>query len=110
MATTEDKIKELTSANFDEAISQATTPVLVDFYTPWCGPCKMIAPVLEELAEEMQGKVMFAKVNADAEIDVANRFGVRMFPTMLVFKGNEVVETIIGLTSKPDLASRLGSL
>lgn len=109
MATSE-KIKELTSSDFDEVISSAKTPVLVDFYTPWCGPCKMIAPVLEELAGEMQGKVQFTKVNADAELDVANKYGVRMFPTMLVFKNGEVVETIIGLTSKPDLASRLNAL
>lgn len=109
MATSE-TIKELTSNDFDEVISQAKTPVLVDFYTPWCGPCKMIAPVLEELAEEMDGKVQFTKVNADAEIDVANKYGVRMFPTMLVFKGGEVVETIIGLTSKPDLAARLSAV
>jgi len=109
MATSE-KIKELTSQDFDDAISNASTPVLVDFYTPWCGPCKMIAPVLEELAEDLNGKVQFTKVNADAEIDVANKFGVRQFPTMLVFKNGEVVETIVGLTSKPDLASRLSQV
>lgn len=111
MDTEEDKIIiELTSQNFEDAISSATTPVLVDFYTPWCGPCKMIAPVLEELAKELEGKVKFGKVNADEEIEIANKYSVRMFPTMLVFKDGEVVQTIIGLTSKPDLASRLASL
>lgn len=109
MATSE-KIKELTTADFDEAINGATKPMLVDFYTPWCGPCKMIAPVLEELAEEMDGQVQFAKVNADAEIDVANKFGVRQFPTMLVFKDGVVAETIVGLTSKHDLASHLNGI
>lgn len=103
----QEKIIELTSKNFNEVIKNAQTPVLVDFYTPWCGPCKMITPMLEEVAKELAGKVVFGKVNADDEIEIKTHYKVGTFPTILIFKNGEVVDQIIGLAGKYDLMSRL---
>jgi len=103
-----DKITQLSSANFDEFItSSASTPVLVDFWAEWCGPCKMIAPVLDEIAEENAGKFLIAKVNVDESGELASKFQVRAIPTLLVFKDGEVVSQIVGMTSKNDLVGKL---
>ncbi len=101
-------ITNLTTATFSSATS-AATPVLVDFWAPWCGPCKAIAPVLEELATELAGKVSIAKVNVDEAGDLAAQYGVRAIPTLLLFKGGQVVEQIVGMTDKASLKAKLAA-
>jgi len=99
---------ELTKENFDQVISSGVT--LVDFWAPWCGPCRMIAPVIEELAEEYQGKATIGKVNTDEQQELAVRFGIRSIPTILFFKDGEVVDQMIGAASKDVFASKLDAI
>ncbi len=100
---------EFTDSNFDAEISGSEVPVLVDFWAPWCGPCKMIAPVIEEIADEKAGSAKVGKLNVDDNPAVAAKFRVQAIPTILIFKGGEKVEQITGLTSKADLLSKLGA-
>ncbi|WP_309384212.1 thioredoxin [Cerasicoccus frondis] len=109
MATSE-KIKELSSSDFDSEVLEASTPVLVDFWAPWCGPCKMLAPILDELAEELDGKVKICKVDVEENTDLAAKYGVNRLPTMLVYKDGAVVDQVIGMTSKAELSARLEKL
>ena len=102
-----DNIKTLDNESFDATVTEASTPVLVDFWAPWCGPCKAIAPILEELAEEMSGQVTIGKVDVDNNSELAGKFNIRAIPTLLVFKGGEVVDQIVGMTSKADLTTKL---
>ena len=102
-----DKIANLTTDTFKDAVSSASTPLLVDFWAPWCGPCKMIAPVLDELANEFDGKISIAKVNIDENESIAAEFGIRAIPTMLLFKGGKLVDQIVGLTPKAALKAKL---
>lgn len=102
-----DKILTLDNESFDAAITEATTPVLVDFWAPWCGPCKAIAPILEELADEMDGQIKIGKVDVDNNSELAGKFNIRAIPTLLIFKGGEVVDQVVGMTSKGDLTSKL---
>ncbi|MGC6454990.1 MAG: thioredoxin [Coraliomargaritaceae bacterium] len=102
-----DKITELDSSNFDSTISGTSVPVVVDFWAPWCGPCKAIAPILEELAEELGDSVQICKVNVDNNSEVAGKYEIRAIPTILLFKNGAVTETIVGLTSKEDLKAKL---
>jgi thioredoxin 1 len=102
-----DKITELDSSNFDATISGGTAPVVVDFWAPWCGPCKAIAPILEELATELGDAVKICKVNVDNNSEIASKFEIRAIPTILIFKGGAVAETVVGLTSKDDLKAKL---
>ncbi len=104
-----DKIAHLTSANFKDTIAQSATPVLVDFWAPWCGPCKMIAPILEELAGEMDGKLTICKLNVDDHGEVAAQYGIRAIPTMLLFKGSQLVEQIVGMMDKASLKAKLSA-
>ncbi len=97
---------QLDSNNFKSAVSGAT-PILVDFWAPWCGPCKAIAPVLEDLAGEMAGKLQIAKVNVDDNGDLAAQFGVRAIPTLLLFKNGAVVEQFVGMMDKASLKAKL---
>jgi thioredoxin 1 len=97
------KIVTLTQENFAAEVLQSTSPVLVDFWAEWCGPCKMIAPVLDELADEYTGKVKIGKVNIDQHQDIAAEYGVRAIPTLLLFSKGEVTEQMVGLRSKRDL-------
>jgi thioredoxin 1 len=97
---------QLDSNTFKSAVSGAT-PVLVDFWAPWCGPCKAIAPVLEDLAGEMAGKLQIAKVNVDDNGDLAAQFGVRAIPTLLLFKNGAVVEQFVGMMDKASLKAKL---
>ena len=92
---------------FDEEVVKSEVPVLVDFWADWCAPCKMIAPIVEDLAEEYDGKVKFAKLDVDANPKVATSFGIRGIPTLLVFKGGSPVDTVVGAVPKAVLKSRL---
>ena len=102
-------IVTLSTGNFEQEVAKSQTPVLVDFWAEWCGPCKMIAPLLDELAEEKVGQVKIAKVNVDDNQELATRFGIRAIPTLLLFKGGQVKETIVGMTGKKDLEKKLAS-
>jgi len=102
-----DKIVNLTTETFKTTIAGATTPVLVDFWAPWCGPCKAIAPILEELAEEFAGKLRIAKVNIDDNAEIATEHGIRAIPTMLLFKNGKLVEQIVGMLPKATLKEKL---
>jgi len=102
------KYTELTVSNFDEITKEGVS--LVDFWAPWCGPCRMIAPVIEELAAEFEGKANICKVNTDEEQDVAVKYGIRSIPTILFFKNGEVVEQMVGAASKQAFADKLNAL
>jgi len=101
------KYIELTTANFD-VVKEGVT--LVDFWAPWCGPCRMLAPVIDELAEEFEGKAKICKVNTDEVQDLAVEFGIRSIPTLLFFKNGEVVEQMVGAQSKQAIADKINSL
>ena len=96
-------IVTLTKDNFEHEVLKSDTPILVDFWAEWCGPCKMIAPILDELADEYAGKVMIGKVNIEEFQDLATEYGVRAIPTLLLFQHGQVAEQIVGLRSKRDL-------
>lgn len=101
-----EKITQLTSATFKSAVA-SSTPTLVDFWAPWCGPCKAIAPILEELAGEWDGKLQIAKVNVDDHADISAEFGIRAIPTMLLFKDGKVIDQVVGLMPKAALKAKL---
>lgn len=96
-------IVTLTQQNFAQEVLQSGTPVLVDFWAEWCGPCKMIAPILDELADEYEGRVKIGKVNIDDQQGLAAEYGVRAIPTLLLFDKGQVADQIVGLRSKRDL-------
>jgi thioredoxin 1 len=101
------KIANLTTDTFKSTISSSATPVLVDFWAPWCGPCKAIAPILEELAGELDGKVTITKLNVDENDAISAEYGVRAIPTMLLFKGGQLVDQIVGMMPKAALKDKL---
>lgn len=107
MTTEVNEIKKLNADNFDSELSQTTGPVLVDFWAEWCGPCKQMNPVLDQLAEEVAGQATIAKVNIDESPALAQKFGVQSIPTFLVFKDGEVVERHGGVTGKDALKALL---
>ncbi len=102
-----DAVLELTDDNFETEVLNSDQPVLVDFWAEWCMPCRMIAPTIEELAGEYQGKVKVGKVDTDANRDVSVKFGINAIPTILLFKGGEVVQKFVGVTPKQEFAKAL---
>lgn len=101
------QILHLTDDSFDETIKNAQGPVMVDFWAAWCGPCKMIAPYLDQLAGEVEGKATVAKVNVDENGDLSARFGIRSIPTLVLFKDGRVVDQVIGARTKDELRTLL---
>src|SRR4030042_18433 len=97
------KPKEVNDAQFEAEVLKSETPVLVDFWAPWCGPCRMVAPLVEELADEYGPKVKFVKVNTDESFNTAASYGIRSIPTLIVFKGGRPVGQVIGFRPKNDL-------
>ncbi len=98
---------EITDATFDQEVVQSDTPVVVDFWAEWCGPCKMIAPIVEQLADEYDGKVKFAKLDVDANPQTAMNFGIRGIPALLIFNDGKPVDTVVGAVPKSVLKKRL---
>jgi thioredoxin 1 len=103
-----DNVANLTETTFDEVVNGSAEPVIVDFWAEWCGPCRMVAPILEEIADEQTGKVKVTKLNVDENPAVAQRFGVMSIPTMLVFRDGEVDRRIVGAKGKAQLLLELG--
>lgn len=101
------EILTLTADNFEEEVIGAELPVLVDFWASWCGPCRMFSPIVDEFAEENEGKVKVGKVNIDDEPELANRFGVMSIPTAILFRGGEIEETLVGVRPKEELEALL---
>ncbi len=102
-------IKNLSLTNFDNEISNSNVPVLVDFWAEWCGPCKMLGPILEEISKDLKNKLQVVKVNLDENQDLAMKYSIRSIPTLLLFKEGELVDTKVGLLPKSDLVEWIGS-
>jgi thioredoxin 1 len=101
------KYIDLSADNFDSTIKEGV--VLVDFWAPWCGPCKMLAPVIEELANDFESKAKICKVNTDENQDIGIKYGIRSIPSLLIFKNGEQVDTLVGVSSKDDIAAKINS-
>ena len=97
------KVLTLTESNWNEEVVNSDKPVLVDFWAPWCGPCRIIAPIIEELAEEFEGQIKVGKLNTDENPNIAMQYGIRAIPTVILFKNGEVVDTRIGVQPKEAL-------
>jgi thioredoxin 1 len=98
---------EITDANFQNEVLESSVPVLIDFWAVWCGPCKMIAPVVEEIAKEYDGKLKVGKVDVDNNPQISMKFGIRSIPTLMVFKGGKVVEQLIGAVPKKNVLEKV---
>lgn len=97
----------VTDDNFEQEVIGSAVPVLVDFWAPWCGPCRMVAPVVDEIAEQYEGKIKVVKVNTDDNPSVASKYGIRSIPTLMIFKGGQRVDMVVGAVPKTTLASTL---
>jgi thioredoxin 1 len=104
------KAIEITESNFDEAVLQSEVPVLVDFWAAWCGPCRMIAPTVEQIASDYEGRAVVGKMDVDSNRDLALRYDIRAIPTLLVFKNGEVADRIVGNVNKGDIISKLDAV
>lgn len=100
---------EITDANFEELVLKSSKPVLVDFWAEWCGPCRMVGPVVEELSKDYEGKAVVGKVNVDNNSGISAKYGIRNIPTILFFKNGEVVEKHVGVAAKNILADKLNT-
>lgn len=100
---------EFNDANFDELVKKSDKPVLVDFWAEWCGPCRMVGPIVEELSKEYEGKVVIGKVNVDHNPNISMEFGIRNIPTILFFKNGQVVDKQVGAVPKAQLAAKLNA-
>ncbi len=105
-----DNVLNLSEENFESEVIKSTTPVVVDFWAEWCGPCKMLSPVLDQLASEYDGKVKIGKVNVDQNPGLAGKYGIQSIPQIFFFKGGEVVNQVVGLKSKGDLSSNIDEM
>ena len=103
----ENNVVQLTKDNFDRIVYNSDKPVIVDFWAPWCGPCRMVAPVMEQLAQEYEGKAVIGKVNVDEESDLAAKFKIMSIPTVILFKDGQLIDKIIGARPKSDFANLL---
>lgn len=104
------KLIEVNDSNFDQKVLQAKTPVLVDFWAAWCGPCRMVAPIVEELAGEYEGKVTVAKLDVDQNPKTASKYGIMSIPTLLIFKDGNPVSNLVGLRPRADLKRSLDAV
>jgi thioredoxin 1 len=102
-----EKITHVTDATYQKEVLEASLPVLVDFWAPWCGPCRMIAPIVEELAEEYAGKVLFAKVNTDENPNTPSKLGIRGIPTLILYVGGQEAARMVGFAAKPVLKRKI---
>jgi len=102
-----ENVTEFTDGNFQDEVLDSQSPVLVDFWAPWCGPCRMIAPLVEELAQEYKGSVKIGKINIDDSPSAATQYGVSSIPTLMIFKGGEVVDRFVGVQPKSRLQAAL---
>ncbi|MCX6163090.1 MAG: thioredoxin [Ignavibacteriae bacterium] len=100
---------EFTDSNFTDEVEKSDIPVLIDFWAVWCGPCRMIAQIVEELASEYEGKAKIGKVDVDNNPGIAGKFGIRSIPTLLIFKGGKVVDQIVGVVPKGSIADKLNA-
>ena len=100
---------EFTDSNFEELVLKSDKPVLVDFWAEWCGPCRMVGPVVEELSKEYDGKAVIGKLNVDTNAQISMKYGIRSIPTLLVFKNGEIVDRAVGAVSKSTLVQKLDS-
>jgi len=101
---------EVTDGNFDQVILGADRPALVDFWAVWCGPCRTVGPIVEQLADEYQGKIVVGKLDVDSNRETAVKFGIRAIPTLLLFKDGEIADKIVGATDKSTLKAKLDAL
>jgi len=101
---------QFSDANFEGEVVQSDKPVLVDFWAPWCGPCRMLGPLVDELSQEYTGKIKVGKLNTDENSEVATKFRISAIPTLLFFKGGKVVDQLVGVHPKPEIKKRLDSL
>ena len=101
---------EITDSNFEEIVMKSDKPVLVDFWAEWCGPCRMVGPVVEELSKDFEGKAIVGKVDVDSNPDISVRFGIRNIPTLLFIKNGEVVDKQVGVAAKSVLADKLNAI
>ncbi len=100
-------IIEGTDSNFAREVLKSTVPVLVDFWAPWCGPCRVVAPVVEQLADEYEGRIKFVKLNTDENMDTSEMYGIRSIPTLAIFRNGEVVDGVVGAVPKQMLKAKL---
>ena len=101
------EVPSVTEQNFDQEVLQSTLPVLVDFWAPWCGPCRAVAPVVEKVAADMQGKLKTVKCNVDESQALAGKYGIRSIPSLLIFRGGEVIDSVVGFLSESELKKRV---